>query len=106
MAGLLRGEIRFSFLKPGGPMVAPAHPDGASPSSSAFRISDRKLAANRANAAKSTGPRTDAGKRASSLNAVAHGLTAHTALLPGEDAVELEALSREMFEAHRPAPGI
>src|SRR5688572_18721846 len=37
-------------------------------------ISERKLAANRANAQKSTGPRTDAGKRKSSLNAQTHGL--------------------------------
>jgi hypothetical protein len=39
-------------------------------------ISDRRLAANRANAAFSTGPRTQAGKAASSRNAVSHGLTA------------------------------
>src|SRR3954447_24645060 len=34
---------------------------------------------------KSTGPRTDAGKARSSLNAVTHGLTARTPLLRGED---------------------
>jgi len=39
-------------------------------------ISGRRLAANRANAALSTGPRTLAGKAASSHNAVSHGLTA------------------------------
>jgi hypothetical protein len=39
-------------------------------------ISDRRLAANRANAALSTGPRTQAGNAASSRNAVSHGLTA------------------------------
>jgi hypothetical protein len=38
--------------------------------------SDRRLAANRANAALSTGPRTQAGKAASSRNAVSHGLNA------------------------------
>ncbi len=38
-------------------------------------ISAAKLAANRANAQKSTGPRTQAGKRRSSQNAARHGLT-------------------------------
>ena len=37
-------------------------------------ISERKLAANRANAQKSTGPRTPRGKTTSSWNALKHGL--------------------------------
>lgn len=37
-------------------------------------ISERKLLANRANAKKSTGPRTERGKACSSRNAVTHGL--------------------------------
>ena len=40
---------------------------------------------NRANSAHSTGPRTEAGKQRSSLNALRHGLTARTAVLPTED---------------------
>ncbi len=39
-------------------------------------ITDRKLASNRANAKKSTGPRTAEGKRISALNAMKHGLHA------------------------------
>ena len=40
---------------------------------------------NRENAQHSTGPRTVEGKRRSSLNALQHGLTATTAVLPTED---------------------
>jgi hypothetical protein len=40
---------------------------------------------NRANAQHSTGPRTDAGKQHSRLNALRHGLTGHTIVLPSED---------------------
>jgi hypothetical protein len=40
------------------------------------KISERKLAANRANAQKSTGPRTQRGKSSSRLNSFKHGLLA------------------------------
>lgn len=49
-------------------------------------VTAKKLAANRANARKSTGPRTAAGKRRSSRNAVTHGLFCNDTVLPGEDA--------------------
>ncbi|HEV8293690.1 MAG TPA: hypothetical protein VGP94_17275, partial [Tepidisphaeraceae bacterium] len=39
-----------------------------------FKISPRKLAANRRNADKSTGPRTPQGKKQSSQNSLKHGL--------------------------------
>ena len=48
-------------------------------------VSERRLAANRANAQKSTGPKTSAGKARSSLNAVKTGFTGHTVLLPSDD---------------------
>jgi hypothetical protein len=53
------------------------------------RISRRKLAANRQNARRSTGPRTPEGKAHSSMNALKHGILARAtvnATLEGEDA--------------------
>ena len=48
-------------------------------------VSDAKLAASRRNAQKSTGPRTEEGKRNSKLNAVTHGSRAETLILQCED---------------------
>jgi hypothetical protein len=44
-------------------------------------VSERKLAANRENAQKSTGPRTAEGKRRSSFNSLAHGMLAKRVML-------------------------
>jgi hypothetical protein len=46
---------------------------------------DKQLAANRANAQKSTGPKSTAGKQRSSLNALRHGLTGQVVVMPEED---------------------
>jgi hypothetical protein len=46
----------------------------------------RQIEANRRNALKSTGPKTQAGKQASRCNAVRHGLTAETVITALEDA--------------------
>lgn len=53
--------------------------------------SERKVAANRANAARSTGPRTDDGKAVACRNALRHGLFASESLLPSEDGEALVA---------------
>jgi len=50
----------------------------------------RQLAANRRNAVQSTGPRTVAGKKVAALNALRHGLTSQTVVLPDEDPAEFE----------------
>ena len=44
-----------------------------------------RVAANRANALHSTGPRTESGKQRSSQNALKHGLSSRTAVLRSED---------------------
>jgi hypothetical protein len=51
----------------------------------------RQIEANRRNALKSTGPRTEAGKQVSRGNAVRHGLTAETVIAPLEDAEDYKA---------------
>jgi hypothetical protein len=48
--------------------------------------SESRVAANRANAQLSTGPRTPEGRAVSSMNAVKTGLTGRTVLLPSDDA--------------------
>jgi hypothetical protein len=56
-----------------------------------------QIAANQANAQKSTGPVSAEGKQRSSLNALKTGLTGRTVLMPGEDA-EAYRLHCERFE--------
>ena len=60
-------------------------------SSSTPKASPARIAANRANAQKSTGPKTEAGKARSRANAVKHGLTGAGVALPGEDTARIEA---------------
>ncbi|HET7842083.1 MAG TPA: hypothetical protein VFM21_10780, partial [Terriglobia bacterium] len=71
----------------------------------ALVLSERKIAANRSNALKSTGPRTPAGKARSRLNALKHGRFAQRAraMMLGEDPRENKALLDELLEACRPA---
>ena len=65
-------------------------------------ISERRLAANRANAKKSTGPRTPQGKARSSMNALVHGLAARRVVLPNEDRAAFDAFARALRKDLRP----
>jgi len=56
-------------------------------------ISERKLQANRANAKRSTGPRTEAGKAASRKNALKHGILSRSIDFP--PAIDLDSLTLE-----------
>ena len=64
--------------------------------------SKKQVAANRRNAAKSTGPKSVAGKKICRMNALKHGLQAEHVLLPGEDPEEFEVFFRNLKEAWQP----
>ena len=61
-----------------------------------------RAAINRENAQKSTGPRTEAGKQRSKLNALRHGLTGHTIVLPIEDHSAYQRHSQSFLDEYRP----
>ena len=64
---------------------------------------ERRTAINRANSLNSTGPRTEPGKQRSSLNALRHGLTAASPVLPSEDQAAFDAHRRGFFDEYQPA---
>lgn len=63
----------------------------------------KQIEANRRNALKSTGPRTEAGKVQSRMNALKTGIDALCHVLPGESPDAFAALTFEYYEHHRPA---
>src|SRR5579883_3367269 len=69
----------------------------------AIPSSMNRVAANRANAQHSTGPRTEFGKQRSSPNSIKHGLTAPPVVLPSEDPDQYEAHRRQFFDEYQPA---
>ncbi len=68
-------------------------------------VSPARLAANRLNARRSTGPRTPGGKQRSARNALRHGLYARVALLPAlsETAADWDAFRAAVVESLSPA---
>jgi len=83
--------------------MSPADSNAASVRSS---ISRKKLAANRRNAERSTGPRTDAGKRVSSRNAVSHAIFCRDLLVGDERRDELVALRESVRAALAPRDAV
>lgn len=69
---------------------------------------EAQLRANRANAQKSTGPRTEAGKARSRLNALKHGVRSRMTplVLPQEDPAELEARIGAWLEDCQPTNAV
>jgi hypothetical protein len=68
--------------------------------------SQKQIEANRRNAQKSTGPTTDLGKATAKFNALKHGMTASTAVLPYEDAGSYAELREAFVATYRPANAV
>jgi len=66
------------------------------------RHTTNRAAINKENAQHSTGPRTPAGRLRSSLNALTHGLTGRTVLLPSEDPASHQLHTQEFFDEYKP----
>jgi hypothetical protein len=64
--------------------------------------SDARIAANRANAEKSTGPRSEDGKAASSRNALKHGMTARSYIVFDEDWDDFLAFHEKLRQDYEP----
>ena len=64
--------------------------------------SSKQRQANRANARRSTGPRTKVGKARSRLNSRKHGLTAKTLIIVGENAEDFDELRLALVEQYDP----
>ena len=65
--------------------------------------SPAQLHANRLNAQRSTGPRSEQGKAVSRFNALKYGLEARSRVIPGEDPAELETLAAGYHRQFHPA---
>ena len=62
-----------------------------------------QIAANRANALKSTGPKSEEGKARSAMNALKSGLDAQSLLIPGESPQAFAQLIAEYYSKYAPA---
>jgi hypothetical protein len=62
-----------------------------------------RAAINRQNSLKSTGPKTEAGKQKSSLNALRHGLTSQFVIMPREDLEAYDRFTESFHNEHKPS---
>lgn len=67
-----------------------------------FMSSQKQIEANRRNAEKSTGPKTEVGKATVSKNAIKHGLLSEETRLPWEEEEELDDLRKKLADTLRP----
>ena len=67
-----------------------------------IRLNNKRTKINQANSKHSTGPKTKAGKHRSSRNALQHGLTAQSAILPTDDQAAYRKHVRSFVKEYRP----
>ena len=82
------------------PTIPNGHDRAAGPETTNRAIN--RAAVNKANAQHSTGPRTEAGKQRSKMNAFRHGLTGQTVVLPTEDHSAYERHSQSFLDQYHP----
>lgn len=78
----------------------------ATPQSNPSEVSLKRLAANRRNARKSTGPRTPEGKARSSQNAITHGMFCVDILVEGESRRDYHCYRHEMIRRLDPSDAL
>jgi hypothetical protein len=66
----------------------------------------KQIEANRRNAQRSTGPVTELGKGIAKFNALKHGMTASTAVLPYEDPISYAELRESFVASYKPANAV
>jgi len=67
---------------------------------------EAQIKANKKNARKSTGPKTELGKQTSSINAMTHGIFANIPILPGENEADFNELKAQIIQALKPTDAI
>src|SRR3989449_4115929 len=93
-----RGELRANN---NGHETAEPRQEIAAESSGKQTVSSRKVEANRRNASKSTGPRTQTGKRMVAKNALKHGFFSKWLLIPHPDGKEDPTEYQDLYAALR-----
>ena len=78
------------------------HIDPLTPDQPPKPVSDAKLRANRENAKRSTGPKTEDGKKRSSLNSIRHGLTGQVHVTTDEEMAVYLTFCNEYFDEWKP----
>ena len=69
-------------------------------------VTARQIEANRRNAQKSTGPRTEEGRRVSRFNACKHGITGQTLLMTGKQAEDREKFVSAILDDLKPVVAV
>src|SRR5882762_10498661 len=76
------------------------------PSTQEYMSTAKQIAANRANAAHSTGPRTEAGKLITRDNGIKHALSSRHIVLEDESPADYEQLRAALASDYQPASSV